>query len=204
MLNRTIEIAAKTHAGQVDKGGMPYILHPLRVMMNFCADDDENAQICAILHDVIEDSDITFEDLRAEGFTEDVIAALDCLTKRNGESYDDFIGRILVNELACKVKYGDLADNMDLTRIPNPTDKDMERIKKYRESADRINDVLPYADAIPDCRLIEIEGIAEIHPSITIDQFIDMFTRFIESHGWFFGGGYKDVTDENTDKENSS
>ena len=91
---------------------------------------------------------------------------------------------------------GDIADNMDLTRIPNPTDKDKERITKYREAADRINDALPYAEAIPDCRLIEIDGVAEVHPNITLDQFSDMFIRFIESHGWFFGGGYKDVTDE--------
>ena len=197
MLNKAIEIAAKAHAGQVDKGGKPYILHPLRVMMNFC-NDDEVAQICAILHDVVEDTDITLDDLRTEGFADEIITALECLTKRDGESYDDFIGRILTNKLACKVKNGDLADNMDLTRMPNPTDKDKERVKKYSDAADRINDVLPYADAIPDCRLISIEGVAEIHPNISIDQFSDMFIRFIELHGWFFGGGYKDITDKDS------
>ena len=196
MLNKAIEIAAKAHAGQLDKGGKPYILHPLRVMMNFCADDDENAQICAVLHDVVEDTAITLDDLRFEGFSEEIIAALGCLTKRDGESYDDFISRILTNQLACKVKNGDLADNMDLTRIPNPTEKDKERIKKYRDATDRINDALPYAEAIPDCRLISIDGVAEVHPNITLDQFSDMFIRFIESHGWFFGGGYKDITDD--------
>lgn len=165
-------------------------------MMNFCADDDENAQICAVLHDVAEDTDVTLDGLRSEGFSEEIITAFDCLTKRDGESYDDFISRILTNQIACKVKNGDLADNMDLTRIPNPTEKDKERIKKYRVAADRINNALPYADAIPDCRRISIDGIAEIHPNITLDQFSDMFIRFIESHGWFFGGGYKDVTDD--------
>jgi len=200
MLNKAIEIAAKAHAGQVDKGGNPYILHSLRVMMNFCDNNDETAQTCAVLHDVLEDTDITLDDLRNEGFSEEIVAALDCLTKRNGESYDDFISRILTNELACKVKSGDLADNMDLTRIPNPTEKDKERIKKYNDAADRINEILPYAEAIPNCRLISIDGIAEVHPNISIDQFSDMFIRFIESHGWFFGSGYKDVTDEeNTD-----
>jgi hypothetical protein len=148
------------------------------------------------LHDVVEDTGVTLDDLRAEGFSEYVLTALDCLTKRDGESYDDFISRILTNEIACKVKNGDLADNMDLTRIPDPTEKDEQRVKKYREAANRIMDILPYADAIPDCRLIEINGVAEIHPSISIDQFSDMFIRFIESHGWFFGGGYKDITDE--------
>jgi len=90
---------------------------------------------------------------------------------------------------------------MDLTRIPDPTEKDRERIKKYREAADRIMDALPYANAIPDCRLIEINGVAEVHPVISIDQFSDMFIRFIEAHGWFFGGGYKDITDDEKSRE---
>jgi hypothetical protein len=201
MLNKAIEIAAKAHSGQVDKGGNPYIFHPLRILLNFCEGESGATQICAILHDVIEDTDITLDGLRAEGFSEEVISALDCLTKREGESYDDFISRILGNKIACKVKNGDLADNMDLTRIANPTAKDKERIQKYRDASDRIMDALPYADAIPDCRLIEINGVAEIHPAITFDQFIDMFIRFIESHGWFFGGGYKDVTNEEEKSE---
>ena len=143
MLNKAIIIAAKAHSGQVDKGGNPYILHPLRVLLNFCESESEATKICAILHDVVEDSDITLADLRAEGFSEEIITALDCLTKRKDESYNDFISRILTNEIACKVKNGDLADNMDLTRIPNPTVKDEERIKKYREASDRILDALP-------------------------------------------------------------
>ena len=118
------------------------------------------------------------------------------MTKREGESYNDFIGRILTNEIACKVKSGDLADNMDLTRISNPTEKDRERIRKYRAAADRILDALPHADAIPNCRFIEINGVVEVHPVISLDQFSNMFIRFIEAHNWFFGGGYKDVTDE--------
>ena len=144
MLNKAIEIAAKAHAGQVDKGGKPYILHPLRVMLNFCETESEATKICAMLHDVIEDTGITLNDLRAEGFAEEIIAALDCLTKKADESYDNFISRVLTNEIACKVKNGDLADNMDLTRIPNPTEKDRERVKKYREAADRIMDALSY------------------------------------------------------------
>ena len=143
MLEKAVEIAAKAHAGQVDKGGKPYILHPLRVMMKYCDDGDVAAQICAVLHDVVEDTIITLEDLRAEGFTEEILAALDCMTKRDGESYNDFISRILTNELACKVKRGDLEDNMDLTRIKSPTSEDEERVKKYRDAANRIGDVLP-------------------------------------------------------------
>ncbi|WP_331665420.1 hypothetical protein [Anaerocolumna sp.] len=193
MLNKAIEIATKAHAGQVDKGGAPYILHPLRVMLN-C--ESEAAKVCAALHDVIEDTNITLDDLKAEGFTDEIITVLDCLTKRTGESYDEFINRVLTNEIACQVKLADLADNMNLTRIQNPTVKDEECIKKYNQAADRILEALPYADEIPDCRLIEINGVAEIHPNISSDQFTDMFISFIEAHGWFYGGGFKDITRE--------
>ena len=193
MLNKAIEIASKAHTGQVDKSGHPYILHPLRVMLN-C--EDETAKICAVLHDVVEDTNITLDDLKAYGFSDEVITALACLTKQHGESYNGFISRVLTNEIACRVKLADLADNMDLTRIQNPSAKDEERIKKYNDAADRISGTLPYADAIPDCRLIEINGVAEIYPNVSSDQFADMFIRFIESHGWFFGGGFKDITNE--------
>lgn len=193
MLNKAIKIAAKAHDGQVDKGGNPYILHPLRVMMN-C--ESELAKICAVLHDVIEDTNITFDDLKAQGFSNEIVTVLDCLTKRVGEHYDDFIGRLLHNEIACRVKLADLIDNMDLTRIQNPSKEDEARIHKYKLAIDRISDVLPYADEIPDCRLMEINGIAEIHPAISSDQFCDMFIRFIEAHGWFYCGGIKDITDD--------
>lgn len=192
-LNKAITIAAKAHDGQVDKGGNPYILHPLRVMMN-C--ESEAAKICAVLHDVVEDTNISLADLKSQGFGDEIIAALDCLTKRKGESYDDFISRVLPNELACRVKFADLIDNMDLTRIPNPSEEDEARVQKYKLVADRVSDALLYADAILDCRLIEINGVAEIHPSISSDQFGDMFIRFIEEHGWVFGGGFKDITDK--------
>lgn len=193
MLNKAIAIAAKAHDGQVDKGGNPYILHPLCVMLN-C--ESEAAKICAVLHDVIEDTSISLEYLRSQGFNDEIITTLDCLTKREGESYDDFISRVLPNDLACRVKLADLIDNMDLTRINNPSTEDEARIQKYRLAVDRISDALPYAEPIPKCRLVEINGVVEIHPAISSDQFCDMFIRFIESHGWFFGGGFKDITDE--------
>lgn len=106
----------------------------------------------------------------------------------------NFINRILTNENACRVKLADLADNMDLTRIENPTEKDEDRIKKYNQATDHISEELPYTDEIPDCRLIELNDVAEIYSNISNDQFIDMLIRFIESHGWFFGGGFKDIT----------
>ncbi|MBU4438002.1 MAG: GTP pyrophosphokinase [Acetobacterium sp.] len=135
MLNKAIEIAAIAHRGQIDKAGAPYILHPLRVMLTR---DNELERICAVLHDVVEDSTITFEDLRKEGFSEIVLAVLDCLTKRDGENYEAFIGRILKNKTACRVKLADIEDNMDLSRIENPTEKDRERIEKYKNAVDRI------------------------------------------------------------------
>lgn len=131
MLGKAIEIAARAHKGQADKAGEPYILHPLRVML---AGENELEQICGVLHDVIEDSAVTFDDLRKEGFSERVIAVLDCLTRRDAESYDEFINRILKNETACRVKLKDLKDNLNLGRILNPDSRDFERIEKYRKA----------------------------------------------------------------------
>ena len=139
MLNKAIEIAVRAHRGQVDKGGEPYILHPLRVMLS---GRNELERICAVLHDVVEDSDVTFDALQTGGFSEEVIAVLNCVTKQNGENYNDFVSRILLNETACRVKLADLCDNLDLTRIQNPTPEDQVRIKKYSEAQSRITEAL--------------------------------------------------------------
>ena len=142
MLNKAIEIAAIAHTDQVDKAGEPYILHPLRVMLS-CTDELE--RICAVLHDVVEDSTVGFEDLRKEGFSEAVIEVVDCLTKREGESYDAFIERVLKNKTACQVKLADINDNMNLARIKNPTEKDRQRITKYEKAVARILQAWPSA-----------------------------------------------------------
>jgi len=139
MINKAILIATKAHRGQVDKAGNPYILHPLRAMLSR---QDETERICAVLHDVIEDTEVTFEDLRNEGFSEEVLSALDCVTKRDNESYDEFIDRIIKNKTACYVKLADLKDNMDLSRIKTPTERDYERIEKYKKAEERILDAL--------------------------------------------------------------
>lgn len=139
MLEKAILIAVKAHQGQVDKGGNPYILHPLRVMFSM---KNENERICAVLHDVIEDTNITLYHLKNEGFSKEVLLALDALTKRKNESYDKFIDRIINNHVACQVKLADLNDNMNLTRIQNPSHKDFERIEKYRKAVDKIKCVL--------------------------------------------------------------
>lgn len=135
MLEKAIIIAVNAHQGQVDKAGKPYILHPLRLMFSR---ENEIERICAVLHDVIEDTYITLDYLRNNGFSEEVLTALDCLTRRSSESYDEFITRIINNKIACHVKLADLYDNMDLSRIENPTKKDYERVEKYRKAADRI------------------------------------------------------------------
>lgn len=140
MLSKAIEIANRAHAGQADKNGAPYILHPLRVMLSM---KNEFEMVCAILHDVVEDSGITFDDLRKEGFTEDTITVLDSLTRRGGEKYEDYVGRILENKTACRIKLADLRDNMDLTRIESLAEADVERVKKYVKAFKRISEVLP-------------------------------------------------------------
>ena len=131
LLARAIEIAAAAHATQVDKGGAPYVLHPLRMMMK---QTTEAAMIAAVLHDVVEDTPWTQEKLRAEGFPQEVLEAVACLTKREGEDYAAFIARAGANPIARAVKLADLEDNMDLRRIPDPLQKDLDRLAKYRRS----------------------------------------------------------------------
>ena len=128
-LERAIEIATEAHRGQVDKAGNDYIGHPLRVM---AAGKSTDEKIVGVLHDVIEDSDWTFEMLAAEGFSDEVIEALKCVTKlSDSEPYDKFIARVKTNPLAVAVKLNDLSDNMDIRRLPYLSDKDVKRLKKY-------------------------------------------------------------------------
>ena len=136
MLEKAIQCAVKAHAGQKDKAGAPYILHPLRIMMKM---DSQAGMIAAMLHDVVEDSSVTLADLRAEGFSDEVIAAVDHLTRREGEAYEIFINRLRHNPLAVKVKLADLEDNMDIRRIENVTERDIERIQKYQTAWEKLS-----------------------------------------------------------------
>lgn len=129
-LEKAIVIAARAHAGQFDKAGNEYILHPLRVMFSVT---DPLERMAAILHDVVEDSEITLKNLRDEGFDEDVVKAVDALTKRAGENRMDAAKRAAENSIAIRVKIADVTDNMDLTRIANPTEKDHMRLKEYTQ-----------------------------------------------------------------------
>ena len=128
-LERAIEIATEAHRGQLDKAGCDYIGHPLRVM---AAGRSIEEKIAGVLHDVVEDSGWTFGMLEAEGFSAEIIEALRCVTKLSeSEPYDKFIARIKGNPLAVAVKLNDLADNMDIRRLPYLSDKDVKRLKKY-------------------------------------------------------------------------
>lgn len=130
-LEKAIQIALKAHEGQTDKGGNTYVLHPLRLMVQM---PTEQLQTIAVLHDVVEDSTYTFEDLAKEDFPEEVLSAVRALTKQENEQYDDFIKRVKLNPLAVPVKIADLKDNSNLDRIPNPTETDLERVKKYQRA----------------------------------------------------------------------
>jgi (p)ppGpp synthase/HD superfamily hydrolase len=135
LLARAVAIAATAHQTQLDKAGAPYILHPLRLMLR---GQTPLEQIVAVLHDVVEDSDWTLTQLAAEGFPENAIAALDCLTHRPDENYDQFIQRVLTNPLATQVKRYDLEDNMTLTRMQTLTEKDLLRLQRYHKAHQQI------------------------------------------------------------------
>ena len=129
-LERAISIAAQAHSGQVDKAGQPYILHPLRVMLRMTSQDE---RVAAVLHDVVEDTSITIEQLATEGFSNAVLEAVEALTKRQGESRLAAAARAAKNKVACAVKLADNAENMDISRIAVPTEKDFARLKEYEQ-----------------------------------------------------------------------
>ena len=128
LYDKALQIAMRAHEGQKDKAGQDYVMHPIRVAER-C--DDPRAKVVALLHDTIEDSDITADYLREEGFTEEIVEAVLAVTRREGENYDDYVSRAAQNELGKMVKRADLEDNMDIRRLPELTDRDVERLQKY-------------------------------------------------------------------------
>lgn len=131
-LEKAIIIAVEAHQDVKDKCGEPYILHPLRMMVKLTTEDE---RITAVLHDVVEDTEVTMEDLKAEGFSQAVLTAVDLLTHdKNKHGYEEFIQRLAPNPIARAVKLKDLEDNMDLRRLPNPTPKDLLRLEKYQKA----------------------------------------------------------------------
>jgi (p)ppGpp synthase/HD superfamily hydrolase len=136
-LERAIAIAAEAHAGQVDKAGAPYVLHPLRMMLRVSSTDE---RIVAVLHDLVEDCpEWTFDRLRGESFSDHIIQALQSVTKRDGEDYEAFVRRAATNPIGRHVKLADLHDNSDLSRIAMPSEQDVRRMEKYRRAIDLIS-----------------------------------------------------------------
>ncbi len=138
LLESAINIAVKAHVGAREKNGRPYILHPLRVMLRLRSEDE---MIVAVLHDVLEDTKWTEAMLARRGFSKRLLHALDCVTKRGGESYDDRITRAESDPLARRVKLADLEDNMDIRRLPEITPKDHERLNKYLRVYRRLTEI---------------------------------------------------------------
>lgn len=127
-LERALQIAVQAHAGQKDKSGAAYIFHPIRVMMR-CTSTE--AQIVGLLHDVVEDTQVTFEELEGEGFSKTVMEALRLLTHDPKVPYEDYIREIKTNAIATEAKLADLQDNMDLRRLQEVDEKAVARFKRY-------------------------------------------------------------------------
>ena len=133
---KAYEIAKKAHLGQVDKAGEDYIKHPEKVA-SFVKTDEEKT--VAYLHDVIEDTELTLEDLYECGFSKEVIEAVDIITKKRGEDYQSYLNSVKKNRLARAVKLADLRHNSDLTRLTKVTEKDIERKEKYQKAINFLN-----------------------------------------------------------------
>lgn len=128
-LNKAYEIASMAHKNQKDKGGIEYINHPVAVSTLVGSLEEK---IVALLHDVVEDTRVTLEELKSFGFNDNVIAAIDAISKKAGESTDDYMNRVKNNKLACSVKKADLLHNMDISRLKVVNKKDLERLDKYQ------------------------------------------------------------------------
>lgn len=131
MIDIALAISKKAHAGQVDKAGVDYIQHPLYVASQV---ETEQEKAVALLHDVLEDSDITAADLLAYGLSNEVVTAVQTLTKKKGQSYQDYLEKVKSNNLARVVKLADLKHNSDLSRLKSVSDTDRERVEKYKKA----------------------------------------------------------------------
>jgi (p)ppGpp synthase/HD superfamily hydrolase len=137
LLSKLISLNAEKFKEKLDKGGSPYILHCLRVMLNVTTSDIE-LQCIAISHDLIEDIDVTYKDLQDIGCSDRVIEGIRCLTKIPGETKEEYLSKVLSNKDACLVKLSDLKDNSDIHRMKGLREKDFERLQKYHFMYDAI------------------------------------------------------------------
>jgi GTP diphosphokinase / guanosine-3',5'-bis(diphosphate) 3'-diphosphatase len=132
LLSKAIHLATNAHHGQFDKGGNPYILHVLTVM-NLLENPDEELQTIALLHDVIEDTKTTFQDLRDAGFSERVVEAVGLLTKMPGQTYEEYKAGVFSNSDAMRVKAADLTHNSDIRRLKGISERDIQRMARYHQ-----------------------------------------------------------------------
>ena len=136
MTKKAMIFAYNAHSGQFDKSGIPYIMHPFHVAETM---KDEDSTTVALLHDIIEDTKYTKEDLLNEGFPEHIVNAIVSLSRESDESYMDYIRRVKQNNLAKIVKLADLEHNSDLSRTDAVTEEDLKRVKKYNKARDILN-----------------------------------------------------------------
>lgn len=146
LIEKSAQLCVEKHKGQVDKVGQAYILHPMRVAMA-CGTDEE--RIVAMLHDTIEDTDVTPEYLLAEGFPQHIVDAILSVTKREGETYDDFIHRCALNTIGRQVKLRDLEDNMNVLRLNEVSDDTTRRLTKYLRAHRYLSDFIRQISELP-------------------------------------------------------
>ncbi len=168
-LFKAIEVATQAHGGATDKYGVPYINHVTRVMN---MGETDNEKIVGILHDVIEDTHWTFEDLEKEGFSIEVIEALKCVTKTSEEEdFAEFITRVKINPLAVKVKLNDLADNLDIKRMSEVLESDLKRLNKYLKAYNELkNSQNP--NSTPKKRMMYSDAIALVNKAFKSNNLI--------------------------------
>lgn len=143
LYNMALALATRAHEGQVDHAGAPYILHPIRVAER-CRTME--AKIVALLHDTIEDTDLTPAYLLQQGFPTSLVEAVISVTRREGEDYEEYVRRAAANHIGREVKIADLEDNMDLRRLPELTDRDVARTRKYLHAWHYLQDPISLPD----------------------------------------------------------
>ena len=135
LTQKAMKIAFEAHKNQTDKNGIPYIYHPVHLAEQM---DSENTICVALLHDVVEDTSMTFEDLQAEGFSPEIIDALKLLTHDDAVPYMEYVKEIRKNPIATKVKLADLRHNSDLTRLDEVNEKALKRVEKYKKAIEML------------------------------------------------------------------
>lgn len=135
---KAMKLMFEKHKDQVDKSGMPYVFHPMHVAESM---EDENTTVVALLHDIVEDTDMTLDDLRQLGFNEECLTALNLMTHDESVDYFDYVVSIGENDIARKVKMSDLKHNSDLTRLSNVTEKDLMRVEKYKRCLNYLQEI---------------------------------------------------------------